>query len=131
MRIDDEDEGLRITNIFSFFGTNQEVFKLRLITYFCFEPFYSISLFADDNVDGLPGNHGHMSHTDGRTNTIVVFPFMAHNEDKVTRIDELMNSLGNNASPDARILFNGPGLAAKEMRRPVIFVDDSLVTAAA
>ena len=70
-----------------------------------------------------------MSHADGSSDAVVIFPFMPHDQDEIARVDEFAYRLGDDAGPDAGILFDRPGLAAVKMRRAVFFIYDDLVAA--
>ena len=61
----------------------------------------------------------------------IIFPFVTHDQNQFTVIDEFMDSLGYDAGPDASVLFDASRLAAIKMRRTVVFIDDDLVAAAA
>ena len=74
---------------------------------------------------------GHVGYADGSADAVIVFPFMSHDQDHIARIDEFVDGLGDDAGPDAGILFDAARLAAVEMRRSVLFIDDDLVAAAA
>ena len=131
MGIDDEQQGLAVTDVLSRFRRNEQILEVRIVHDLVFQAPDGIGLVADDNVYRLACQTCHVGHADGSTDAVVIFPFMAHDQDHVARIDEFVDRLGDDAGPDAGVLFDAARLAAIKMRRPVFFIDDDLVAAAA
>ena len=131
MGIDDEQQGLAVTDVLSRFRRNEQILEVRIVHDLVFQAPDGIGLVADDDVYRLACQTGHVGYADGSADAVVVFPFMAHDQDHIARIDEFVNGLGDDAGPNARILFDTTRLAAVKVRRPVFFIDDDLVPAAA
>ena len=131
VRIDDEQQGLAVADVLRRFCRNEQVLEIGIIHDLIFQAPDGVGLIADDDMYRLACQAGHVGYADGSADAVIVFPFMSHDQDHIARINEFVDGLGDDAGPDAGILFDAARLAAVEVRRSVLFIDDDLVAAAA